>query len=229
MRDEWNWYSYCGNNPVIYVDLNGLEYGTIREFADGLDLIFGFGPYYEFTENNSVRIQVGDLYFKKVGEFYFDGRAVLYSHGGRKTNIEQVGTNVAGTLYMERTDFYEAMNINYVAVSQNVTVTNLENETQRFVMGAITAIATYNMNPAAGFVIGFVSGEFVSGLQLEPGDYRVEYILGEVYNGADNAYESVITTTYYKLGVDAEGNPNEQFVMTTTKYGGIFPESMVSE
>ena len=50
---------------------------------------------------------------------------------------------------------------------------------------------------------------------------------GEVYNGASDSYESIITTTYYKKGVDENGNPNEQYVKSVTKYNGMFPESVV--
>ena len=34
-RERWgNWYNYCGNDPINRIDITGLEWGYIRDFAN---------------------------------------------------------------------------------------------------------------------------------------------------------------------------------------------------
>ena len=94
-------------------------------------------------------------------------------------------------------------------------------------VGVLVTITTVNVNPVAGFVIGFAAGEFYGEFQLEPGEYRVEYIVGEVYNPAYDCYESILTTTYYKKGVDANGEYTEIEVKSITVYNGRFKERVL--
>lgn len=58
-----NWYSYCGNNPVSYVNPTGLTYISLRDFVDMCN-----GELYWNYDRNSA-----------VG--YLNGRCVEYFHG----------------------------------------------------------------------------------------------------------------------------------------------------
>ena len=128
---------------------------------------------------------------------------------------------------MNRVDFYRVMNIDYMSESQYFTVTSEGNFTVDALVGLAVAYGTAQYSLLVGYGIGLGAGAAVDQFLFEPGDYRVEFILGEIYNYSLDAYETIITASYYKLGIDVEGNPNEQFVESITKYGGTFEESLV--
>ena len=225
-KDGLNWYVYCDSDPVNRIDITGLEWGYIRDFAKDLAMIFGGDPNYNFGYGG-VRVTVGEEYYQKSGMFYFDGFVELQRNGGRSFTTQQVAQNNNGQLYMQRTDFYEAMNVKYVVDSQTLTVTEFENNIPSIIAGLLTGTATQKMNPKLAAVVGYAVDQVIKEFQLEPGEYRVEYTVAEVYNGALDLYESITTTSYYRLGINSKGEPTEQFVTSVTNYNGTFIDSVV--
>ena len=107
-----NWYAYCGNNPVNYVDPWGLEYAPIRDIAGSYAVAFGEKPKYEFGEayNKSfVMVSIGDY----SRAFYFDGtiRKPIYNENGYEIGNDwiKVADNLNGSLNLQRSAFVLAM------------------------------------------------------------------------------------------------------------------------
>jgi RHS repeat-associated protein len=62
-RDGVNWYVYCGNNPIAYVDPAGLEYTSYGEYwgwdannlesnTPGPDIVTSYGEFFGYEANN---------------------------------------------------------------------------------------------------------------------------------------------------------------------------------
>lgn len=152
-------------------------------------------------------------------------------NGGRTYTTEKnVGKNENGTLYMDRADFYKVMNVNVVEFSQNISVSKMGNNIKSYTASALVSMGAYVLEagPISSFLAGVVVNELVNSQLFEPGDYRVEYTVGEVYDGSISSYKSLYTLSYYKIGVDENGKPNEQYVKSVTKFFGTYKESVIS-
>ena len=59
VRSGENWYSYCGGNPVMFLDPMGLERGNIMDFARDIAEVFD-GKYsveiYDDDEGGGARM-----------------------------------------------------------------------------------------------------------------------------------------------------------------------------
>ena len=65
-RDQLNWYVYCGNNPVMFVDPWGLRYESVRQMAEDA------GGTVEWDGNRNVAIV--RLNGKKIEYYSGDGK-----------------------------------------------------------------------------------------------------------------------------------------------------------
>ena len=111
-RDGLNWYVYCENNPVMFLDRTGLEYAPIRDIAGSYNVAFGKNPKYEFGKaygKSFVMITIGDY----SRAFYFDGtiREPIYDDSGYEIRNDwiKVADNLNGNLNLQRSAFVAAI------------------------------------------------------------------------------------------------------------------------
>lgn len=229
IRDGLNWYVYCGNNPINYIDILGLEYDNIRDLANSLTNIFGENPAYIYNPN-SVTVKMGQsgdgLY--KSGKFYYDGTADIPYLNSRKYSNVKVADNRNGALYMNRENFYDAMGVRYEKHTTTLTVNKLEDGTLSVIVGLTIAKATSIMNTLPAFIISYCLEEAIDKLRLDPGTYSIDIIMAEFTNYASemNKYEYLLTTDYYKQEIERNGIPVEVFDRSITKYMGAFEERL---
>ena len=213
IRDGLNWYAYCAGNPVVFVDPSGLEWGALRDFVTDVEEIlippdFAHDPYI-FSGSGTdgrVTVQVGDGYDRRTGTFYFDGRVEFRIHRGNDTEVvEGIAQNVNGHLYMERTDFYRAMGIDYVDATVRYTVSEAEVKVKDFVVGAFAAAAAGHIEgETSSYIIGYALGEWGMSFFEEAGEYKGHAIYAEIYNPAAGNYRTMATKEKYVWTCEAE-------------------------
>lgn len=212
-----NLYVYCGNDSINRVDISGFEWGYIRDFAGDLEMIFGYTNY--SFGYGGVRITSGG---RKSGMFYFDGFVELQTYGGRRFETKKVAYNDNGRLYLNRTDFYKAMNISYKTGEIKYT-TGGENLLISFGAGAGIAYLTKDWKWLSGYATGFGVDAVVQSILDSvnpPTEIKVQITVGEIQNG--EFYESILTKEYYK-----NVNGEWQHFQTITEYNGRYNESIL--
>ncbi|MEI3162774.1 MAG: hypothetical protein V8S74_05130 [Lachnospirales bacterium] len=133
---------------------------------------------------------------------------------------------------MDRADFYDVMNINNVKFFSDLHVNKDHSLEVNLLTGAGVTIATAAIDTSVptNIAIGTAVTIGLSILydnELGEGDYSVEHVLAEVYDGSTGQYVSMVTSSYYKIGIDEKGNPNKQFVKSVTKFFGYYEESVI--
>ena len=200
-----NWYVYCDNNPITRIDIGGLEWGYIRDFANDLSEIYPGSPSYTATGYGSVKVKVGGGYFQKTGLFYYNGNVRMPKHRGNSYDIKPVARNNDGKLYI-RTDFYEAMGVNYGVYEQQAVVTTSGNRAKAISVGAVFAVAGSAVSGPAAVSVGLVGTVAGAYLPMKtPGIYNVKYIVAESYNPETQLYQAFVTTEYWMVR-DEAGN-----------------------
>ncbi len=203
IRSGGNWYSYAGQNPVVFIDPSGLEYNSLRTLvkstADAL------GCSYEIKtddKNNKVTVTIGEGTYDISGTFYYDGTAEMDSENSR----EKIAVNDNGTLKMERTDFYSAIGIQNESSMTTENNRGIIKKSVSLVLGTITSAATsvFIKDPKTDIVVGLIVGEVTAKIldytMDDVGDYKKITTVGEVYNKKTGLYESIVTKDDYKLG-----------------------------
>ena len=200
-----------------------------------------FGPPITFTptQYNSVIVKAGDGYKSAPGIFYYSGWAEVPYRGGRIHVCEKVAVNIDNKLYMQRTEFYRAMGIEYATGETTFIIPSELVGTKDVVISGYSAyvstlvqaelgISISNPLFAAGLAASSAAISFLisKNLSLEPGEYRVLHTVAQVYNYGLNAYEGLVTDEYYKVGIGPNGEQTLQFVTSNTRYiapqeGGI--------
>ena len=84
IRDGLNWYVYCGNNPVRFVDPSGLNYGGKQRYQNAAEAAYNIGmvgvktTISAFYISNKARNK-GVQYAKKHG-YYEDGVLITWDN-----------------------------------------------------------------------------------------------------------------------------------------------------
>jgi len=201
-----NLYVYTINNPLTWVDPWGLNAIWIRDLANEMSVLFGSRPAPTFTTGNgNVMLEIGSGHQQRTGLFYFDGRAEVTIPGSRNTRVETIAENRAdGRLYMNRVDFYRAMNISHFQATFYWTLTATEAFVTDVVIGGVTGKAT--SGTWSGAIIGAILGRSAGSSE---GEYRVETTTAFVYMG-NGLYDALIHTTVFWKPVgndDFQTNP----------------------
>lgn len=68
-RDGWNWYGYCGNNPISFIDLSGLEAGDLFETPD--DAAKDFAKTYN-DDSIKSNLELGAYIRTQNGKYFYD-------------------------------------------------------------------------------------------------------------------------------------------------------------
>ena len=219
-----NWYVYCENNPITRIDIGGLEWGYIRDFAYSLTSVF-YGVRYEQTGNGSVKVILGSGYLQRSGEFYYNGNAKIPKHRGNSYDIKSIARNNDGKLYMYREDFYSAMGIKY---SKNIIETTVK--AQDIINISIILASGYalkNYDWKVGAAAGIVTYFLTKG--ITDGTYKTESTIAEIYNPAFDQYEYIETSQIFQLQQNRNGNDvwvkcGDPF----TRYFGAYTESLLN-
>lgn len=232
VKDGTNWFVYCENDPVNRIDITGKEWGYIRDFANSISCLFIGSPQYtqlrQGDRYTSVRVNLGNGYMSREGTFSYNGYANVTNNGGRSFRYEKIAQNNNGRLYMDRTDFYRAMNISYAVSSREFDVSWIDNQLQALATGALVTAATAGAGTWTSFGLGFLADLGVSAFQKEPGHYKVIYTVAQVYNVVNGTYDSVLTTEYYKLEYGYYGEPQwVRYGEANTQYNGSSTESYI--
>ena len=109
-----NLYVYCINNPVMFIDPLGLEYGKVRDFVNDYSEAFNGNVSIEqgtYAGMGCAIISMGDQERRIMynGDVYTESRD---GHGKLiGLSVSKVADNINGSLYMERTDFVQLMGL----------------------------------------------------------------------------------------------------------------------
>lgn len=107
---------------------------------------------------------------------------------------------------MYRTDFYEAMGVNYGVYEQQAVVTTSGNRAKAISVGAVFAVAGSAVSGPAAVSVGLVGTVAGAYLPMKtPGIYNVKYIVAESYNPETQLYQAFVTTEYWMVR-DEAGN-----------------------
>ena len=180
IRDGLNWYTYCGNNPVMFVDPWGLEYGWLKTFVDDLEFLDIYATYTYYSDSAIISFSTGGQTYSR--RFYYNGFIYDYGPGpeGWTQTATKIADNINDRLYLEREDFYKAMGIDYYREERNYTVTQLEYDLQNIVTTGVITIGTGILTLGAGTTAATISslvtgagGYYLTSRLLEnPGNYR---------------------------------------------------------
>ena len=226
-KDGLNWYAYCGNNPIKFVDPSGLEYGKLRDFVADYYVAF----------NGDVDIQFGEYDGKgfayvtmgKYGRaFYYDGTIVdrKYDNYGNIISEDQIkiADNIDGNLYLQRSAFVTAMGMTLdgtatiktsepIYVSSNLAMLDFATYVEDAISFGSDVKDIYDIvgkAPTVGKAIGNGAslGALANSLKdgiLSTGNYRAESVV--VYSPNNSIYSFQVDTLY---GID-EGTKYYQF------------------
>lgn len=175
-----------------------------RCFVDSIALIYG-DINYEF-EDDAVTITVGSGDFTKSGKFYYDGKADIPIDSGEKYNTATIAQNVDGKLYMERTDFYKAMDISYAVYESEYTVSDsglIEDFGFNLVIGAAAMYTGAGLWGSA--VLSTAASSIKSALSPPSGNYKSHVIVAEVYSTHLDEYYQLYTLDSLMYDGDNDG------------------------
>lgn len=138
IKDGLNWYAYCENNPVMFVDPMGLEYGKLRDFVYDYTLAFG-------GDTEIITYDGLDFAYVTMGNyeraFYYDGTIVEREFDKDTGEMisetyTKIADNINGTLYLQRSAFVMAMGMTKDGTASIKT-------TNEFYVNDLTAMADF--------------------------------------------------------------------------------------
>lgn len=133
---------------------------------------------------------------------------------------------------MDRLDFYDTMNIKNAEFSNEIHINKDHSLGASLLVGTGATIATTVLDAPLGvsIAVGAVTTIGLDALYsdgLDEGDYCVEHVFAEVYDGSSEQYITIVTNSYYKIGIDENGDTNKQYVRSVTKFFGFGKESII--
>lgn len=125
---------------------------------------------------------------------------------------------------MDRSDFYDTMNIKNAEFSNEIHINKDHSLGASLLVGTGATIATTVLDTPLGVSIAVGA---VTTIGLDEGDYCVEHVFADVYDGSSEQYITIVTNSYYKMGIDENGDTNKQYVRNVTKFFGFGKESII--
>ncbi|MFQ8688146.1 MAG: RHS repeat domain-containing protein [Lachnospirales bacterium] len=235
-RSGGNWYSYCSGNPIMFWDPSGLERGLAVNFAYDITPLFGVNKAkWDNSKKNIATLSLGWGSDKVVRDYNYNSGMAYIPKEGVYRNI--VSVNNENHIEMERTDFYDSLNINYVKFSAEFSVTKAGEIVQKGIYVVIGTAVGLDLSDkissvALGVMLDLAVGEFEGGLVLEEGEYVSEVILCDRPIGNKNMYENVETVRVlqYKTNIETgEKVPVRVVSDYKTKYVGLTQGSEVNK
>ena len=236
IKDGNNWYAYCGGNPVVFWDPSGLERGLAINFAYDITPLFGVNKAkWDNSKKNIATLSLGWGSDIVVRDYNYNSGMAYIPKEGVYRNI--VSVNNENHIEMERTDFYDSLNINYVKFFAEFSVTKAGEILQKGIYVAIGSAVGLNLSGKIGSVtlgvmLDLAVGEFESGLVLEEGEYVSEVILCDRPIGSRNMYENVETVRVVQYQTNIENGEKVPIRVVSdykTKYVGVTQGSEVNE
>ncbi|MFQ8688149.1 MAG: hypothetical protein ACLR9L_09480, partial [Lachnospirales bacterium] len=220
-----NWYSYCSGNPIMFWDKMGLEYNSLRNLTDSVEKALDTKATISIYKGN-ITVGFYEDGYNYRGTFKCDGTAVIDG------TTKKIADNVNGHLYMERTDFYDVMNIR-----QESSMTTQSNKGvikkgvslfTGFITGALvsTLIKDVKTGAVVGVIVNEATAKIIDYTMEDKGTYKKITIVGEVYNSETGLYESIVTKDDYKLGQNNGGNVYYRYSLTTEKDNYTYSKSI---
>ena len=125
-------------------------------------------------------------------------------------------------MMLERTDFYDAMGVDYKVIPVGFEVTEEGNLMEILVVSGGVIVATQGTSMAYNFATTGASVVTMNGLQKKPGNYRNDIIIayGPAYRGL---CESIITIQLYYKAPEYDDYAPEPIVIETV-YSGLAEE-----
>ena len=224
-RSGGNWYSYCSGNPIMFWDKMGLEYNSLRNLTDSVEKALDTKATISIYKGN-ITVGFYEDGYNYRGTFKCDGTAVIDG------TTKKIADNVNGHLYMERTDFYDVMNIR-----QESSMTTQSNKGvikkgvslfTGFITGALvsTLIKDVKTGAVVGVIVNEATAKIIDYTMEDKGTYKKITIVGEVYNSETGLYESIVTKDDYKLGQNNGGNVYYRYSLTTEKDNYTYSKSI---
>ena len=164
-KDGLNWYAYCGNNPVMFVDPSGMEFNFVSEFIDN----YGATRLYDNYNEGYTMVELNGFQQK------------IYWNPVNNTNAYAIYTeNIDGYISMERQDFLNLFAIDYDVVRIDYELSRKDARARN----TIIAVGTAGMMDAIGFIsnsIGYL-GENNSSIFIQKGYYAEEWFYVNLNN-----------------------------------------------
>ena len=169
-KDGLNWYIYCENNPVNFVDPNGQHRQPITEIRNGA------------TTTTAVREDIRELLKQFNGVLRFEGNNLhimaLWGHGVIDMQKYNDGIHkVDGHFHFSYGEFFELLGLNYEKTSITVQVNKMDENKSRLtyaVTNQIIDIAGETIIKSVGSALNGLGGslgkvsDFLNDLMIDP-------------------------------------------------------------
>ena len=191
---------------------------------------------YNYVDKNNVKhsgvtLKMGSDIYGITKDLGYNGYIAISD--GSSYHFEKVMQNDNGVLKAERTDFYRALGVPYECGGVEFDVTKAENTAKGLTFDGIVTYGLYELgvsNVVARFIISSALSIAFESQLTEPGHYKVEAIVAEVYDKSSDTYSSIVTYDVYVQKENEDGNKYwKQVTEPVTKYNGKTESSILGK